>query len=81
MAGPFGGVEEAKGRMALGEASDSISGGADAAGVYGGASRKLEELFNYWLSQRESQELVESCVTAIRQGQALPCDSSLEVGG
>lgn len=84
MAGTFG-VEEVKGRiiMALGE-SDSTGGGgggADAACVYGGASRKLEELFTYWLSQRESQELVESCVTAIRQGLALPCDSSLEVRG
>jgi hypothetical protein len=45
----------------------------------GGASRKLEELFVYWLSQKETTEMVEHCVTAVRQGQALPCESALEV--
>lgn len=44
-----------------------------------GASRKLEELFVYWLSQKETTEMVEHCVTAVRQGQALPCESALEV--
>lgn len=48
---------------------------------YNGASRKLEELFVYWLSQKETTEMVEQCVTAVRQGQALPCESALEVGG
>lgn len=48
-------------------------------GVYDGASRKLEELFVYWLSQKETTEMVEHCVTAVRQGQALPCESALEV--
>lgn len=49
-------------------------------GGYNGASRKLEELFVYWLSQKETTEMVEQCVTAVRQGQALPCESAQEVG-
>ena len=48
-------------------------------GYNGGASRKLEELFVFWLSQKETTEMVEHCVTAVRQGQALPCESALEV--
>lgn len=48
-------------------------------GGFNGASRKLEELFVYWLSQKETTEMVEHCVTAVRQGQALPCESALEV--
>ncbi len=55
------------------------NGAAGGAGAYGGASRKLEELFTYWLSQKETSEMVEHCVTAVRQGQALPSDSALEV--
>lgn len=53
--------------------------GGEGNGVYNGASRKLEELFVYWLSQKETTEMVEHCVTAVRQGQALPCESALEV--
>ena len=53
---------------------------ADGGGeLYNGASRKLEELFVYWLSQKETTEMVEHCVTAVRQGQALPHESALEV--
>jgi hypothetical protein len=86
------GQEEAKGGgalMGLGAAAAGAGGdqgalengsaGGGAAGPYGGASRKLEELFTYWLSQKETAEMVEHCVTAVRQGQALPCESALEV--
>ena len=46
---------------------------------YHGASRKLEELFVYWLSQKETAEMVEHCVGAVHQGQTLSCESGLEV--
>ena len=63
-------------------AEDGSGGSTGAAAAYGGASRKLEELFVFWLSQKETGDMVEHCVTAVRQGQTLmPCDSALEVGG
>lgn len=59
--------------------SQTAAHGSGAGGEYNGASRKLEELFVYWLSQKETTEMVENCVTAVRQGQALPSESALEV--
>lgn len=71
--------EAAAAAGAAGENGGGAGGAAAAAGAYGGASRKLEELFSYWLSQKETAEMVEHCVTAVRQGQALPVDPGLEV--
>lgn len=61
-------------------ASASVVGVVLGEDPYTGAAIKLEELFFYWLSQKETVEMVEGYVSAVVQGQAVPLEMTSEVG-
>lgn len=46
---------------------------------YTGAAIKIEELFFYWLCQKETVDMVDSCITKIVQGGSLSGDPPSEV--